>query len=525
MTGTWLLLRHYLRRDRWMLLAWSVGITILFWSQAISVEGLYATQAEFDAAASAMESNAAFVAMAGPARALNTIGGQVAWQATAFGAITIGLMSMFLVVRHTRAEEESGRDEMLRAAAVSGPATTVATVLLALIANVLTGALVTLSLVAVPLAVADSVGLGVGVAAAGIFFAAVALLAAQLTSSPRAAYGITGAVIGGSYVLRAIGDVGSPVLSWLSPIGWYQGMHAFSGLRWWPLGLLVLTSAVVTGTALWVFGRRDHGVGVVAVRPGPARAAGGLATPFGLAWRLHRGALVGWATGLLLTGLAYGSLGSDVGALLGDSPTSTEVFIRGGTDLVQGFYATAIIMLALMSCGYAISTALRTRHEESSGLLEVLLATGLSRTRWLGVQVLLTVLGTCTVVLAAGVGLGVGYGLAADDPATGASLVVATMPYVAPVLVMSAIARLLHGLAPRLAALAWGGLLFAVVVMLFGTLLRLPEWLQDVSPFHHLALAPAQEFRWAPFVSLVLVAVAASGVGQALFRRRDVEVR
>ena len=45
-------------------------------------------------------------------RALNTIGGQVTWQATAFGAIVAGLMSMFLVGRHTRAEEESGRDEL-----------------------------------------------------------------------------------------------------------------------------------------------------------------------------------------------------------------------------------------------------------------------------------------------------------------------------------------------------------------------------------------------------------------------------
>ena len=63
-----------------------------------------------------MESNAAFVAMAGPARALNTTGGQVARQATAFGAIVVGLMAMLIVGRHTRTEEETGRDELLRAA-------------------------------------------------------------------------------------------------------------------------------------------------------------------------------------------------------------------------------------------------------------------------------------------------------------------------------------------------------------------------------------------------------------------------
>ena len=117
-TDAGLLLRFNLRRDRLMLLWWVLGGVLLYWSQAVSVEGLYPTQAEFDKAAASMADNAAFIAMAGPARALNTVGGQVAWQASAFGAIVAGLLSMFLVGRHTRAEEESGRDELVRAGAV-----------------------------------------------------------------------------------------------------------------------------------------------------------------------------------------------------------------------------------------------------------------------------------------------------------------------------------------------------------------------------------------------------------------------
>lgn len=525
MTGVGQLLRHFLRRDRWMILAWAVGITLLYWSQAISVKGLYATQAEFDRAAAAMEANPAFVAMAGPARALNTIGGQVTWQASAFGAITVGLMSMFLVVRHTRAEEESGRDEMLRAAAVGRGATTVATVLVALVANVLTGALVAVSLITFPLSATDSIALGVGLAAVGMVFAAVALLAAQLTASPRAAYGVTGAVIGAAYVMRAIGDVGSPALSWASPIGWYQAMHAFSGLRWWPLLLLVLCPGMVVAASGWTFRRRDHGSGVLAARPGPVRAGDGLATPLGLVWRQQRGTLIGWTLGLLLTGLSYGSLGSDVGALLGDSGTTQEMFVRGSADLVDGFYATAILMLALMSCGYAISTALRPRHDEASGVVEVLLATGLSRQRWLLAHSVFTVCGTAVVLLAGGLGLGLGYALTTGDDGAVGTYVLAVLPHLAAVLVLSALARLLFGLRPRLASLAWVGLVYAVVVMLFGQVLRIPEVLQDVSPFHHLALVPAETFRWAPLLALLTVALVMSGLGHALFRRRDIEVR
>lgn len=525
MGGTLILLRQFLRRDRWLLMAWSVGITLLYWAQAVSVKGLYATQAEFDLAVASMQDNAAFVAMAGPARALNTVGGQVTWQATAFGAVTVGLMMMFLVVRHTRAEEESGRDEMLRAAPVGRTATTAATLLVALVGLVLVATLVSLSLITFPLAVGDSLGLGIGLAGVGAFFAATALLAAQLTSSPRAAYGLTGAVIAAAYVLRAVGDVGSPELSWLSPIGWYQAMHAFSGLRWWPMLLLLLATAALTAVALVVLGRRDYGAGVVATRSGSARASHGLATPLGLAWRLQRGAVLGWAGGLFLIGLAYGSLGSDVGDLLGDSATSQEMFVRGDGGLVDGFYAVAVLLLALIACGYAISSTLRPRQEEQDGRLESLLATGVSRRRWLLAQVGLTTVGTAAVVLAAGLGLGVGYSAAAGDPGVVVSYLGATLPQVAPVLVVSGLGWLLYGLAPRWAAAPWLVLIFAVVVMLFGDIFRMPGWLQDLSPFHHLALAPAEEFRWSPLVALLVLAAVLTAAGQWLFTRRDLDVR
>ncbi|MGB8019809.1 MAG: hypothetical protein WCF04_01115, partial [Candidatus Nanopelagicales bacterium] len=118
MTGQWILLRHYLRRDRWVALWYAIGAAVLYASQAVSIDGLYTTQEAFDEAAAAMAANTAFIAMAGPARALNTTGGQVAWQTTAFGAITAGLVSMFVIGRHTRAAEETGREELVRGAPV-----------------------------------------------------------------------------------------------------------------------------------------------------------------------------------------------------------------------------------------------------------------------------------------------------------------------------------------------------------------------------------------------------------------------
>ena len=522
MTGIGVLLRAFLRRDRWMLLWWTLGTVLLYYSQAVSVAGLYATQAEFDRAAAAMQGNAALIAMAGPDRALNTIGGQVAWQSTAFGAIVVGMMSMFLVGRHTRAEEESGRDELLRAAAVDRRATTTAALMEALLANALVGLLVALSLVSFPLAVADSAALGVGLMLCGWVFSGTALAAAQLTSTTRAMYGVAGGVIGVAYLLRAIGDLGTPALTWSSPIGWYQQMYAFSGLRWWPAAFLVVAAAVAAVAAYAVFLRRDWGAGVLAARPGPARARPLLGSGAGLAWRLQKGQVVGWSLAMLLVGMSYGSLGTDVGEMIGDSEVTRDLMVQGDADLVDGFYATAILMLALICCGFATSSALRPRSEEDDGRVEELLATALPRRGWLLGHVAVTVLGTVAVVACAGAGLGLGFGLVAGDAGGGVDLAVATLGYLPPVLCLAAVTRLLYGVSARATTLAWLPLLLAVVVMLFGVVLDLPQWLQDLSPFEHLALVPAQDFRWTPFLAVAVLALALSVAGQAAFGRRDV---
>lgn len=532
MTGVGTLLRQHLRRDRWMILWWCLGGTLLYWSQAVSIEGLYSTQAELDTAAAAMDDNAAFIAMAGPARALDTVGGQVAWQATAFGAIVAGLMSMFLVGRHSRAEEESGRDELVRSAAISRRSPVTAALLVALLANLLLGLLVTLSLFAVrpddavlkglPLPVADSIGIGLGLTACGWVFSGTALLAAQLTQSTRAMYGLAGTVIGVCYGLRAIGDVGQEALSWLSPIGWYQAMHAFSGLRWWPALLLLAAAGVAVVAAYGLFGRRDVGAGLLADRPGPPRAGAGLRSGLGLAWRLQRGAVYGWSAGLLFTGLSYGSIGDSVEELVGDSEFA-EAFGAGITDnLVDGFYASAIVQLALIACGFAISSTLRPRAEEEAGRSEVLLATGLSRRAWLAGHVVVTVGGTALVLGLGGLGLGIGYAATTGDGNAVLDYSWPVLPYLAPVLALSAVARLLYGLVPRGQALAWLPLVLAVVVLIFGDILQLPQWLQDVSPFEHLALVPAEDFELLPVAVVAALAALGSLAGQMAFRTRDI---
>jgi len=521
MTGLGVFLRAFARRDRWMVLAFVVGITILYWSQAPSVEGTYTTRKAFEEAAAMMESNPAFIAMTGPARALDTTGGQVAWQSSAFGAVVAGLMSMFLIGRHTRAEEESGRDELLRSGAVSRRTPMTAALVVAAFANVLVGIGVASSLVAYGLAVPGALVLGVGVAWTGLAFGAVALFATQLTTNTRAAYGITGGVIGVAYALRAVGDVSGGGLSWLSPIGWYQGMHAYSGERWWPLLLLVAFTALVTVAAYAAFDRRDFGSGLWPSRPGPTSAGPDLRSALGLSWRLQRGSVIGWTVGMLLGGVAYGSIGDDVKSLIGDSAISRDIFVGGAGALVDSFYATAALMLALIASGFTVSSALRPRTEEDDGRLEALVATALPRSRWWLGHMLITAAGSVVVVTAGGAGMGIGFALTTGDWGRFGDLLGSTLVMLPGVLVLGGLTGLLVGARPRWSVLGWLALLFCVVVLMFGKVLRFPSWLIDLSPFSHLGRFPAEPVAWGPLAVVLLVGLLLGTAGLRAFLRRD----
>jgi ABC-2 type transport system permease protein len=118
LTGTAALVRLMLRRDRVVLptcIVVAAGFALL---TATSFQGLYPTVAERSDFAATVAANSTFAVLYGPARALDTIGGLTAWRIGATVATVVALMSLLLVGRHTRAEEERGRAELLRAGAV-----------------------------------------------------------------------------------------------------------------------------------------------------------------------------------------------------------------------------------------------------------------------------------------------------------------------------------------------------------------------------------------------------------------------
>jgi ABC-2 type transport system permease protein len=522
LTGTWTLTRFVLRRDRVRIAVWIVAIAVLVLSTAASVKGLFPTQADLDEAAESVHGNAAAIVFNGPDQALDTMGGQVAFQIGAFGLVVMALMAVFMVGRETRAEEESGRLDLVRAMSVGRHAPTAAALIVAVGMSVTVGVLVTLSTLAQDLPTEGALVFGASFLATGLVFSGVALVAAQVTENTRVVYGLSGVVLGASFVLRAAGDVGDGTLSWFSPIGWAQKTRPWAGDEWWPLLLPLAATAGLVALAGFLATRRDVGGGLVPPRPGPPAGAPALGTPLGLALRLQRGTLIAWTAGLAVTGIAYGSVANDVEDFVGDNDTLKDIIARSGGSLVDSYLATSMLMLALMGSGFAISSVLRLRSEETALHAEPLLATPVPRSRWVASHLAMALAGSALVLGVTGLSVGLTYGIAAGDLGQAPRLLGAALAYLPAVGLLVGLALVLFAFVPRGTVAAWGVLGGCFVVGLLGDVLDLPSWVEDLSPFEHVPQVPAADLDVVPLVVLTLIAVGLIAAGLAGFRRRDV---
>ena len=523
MTGTLRLLRFMLRRERFMLPWWLLGATLLVLTQSGQSQNLYGTPEKLHQLRETIGANTAVIAMSGPTRLLDSIGGEIVFEMFAFVAIVVALMNMFLIGRHTRADEESGRAELIRSARVGRFAPLAAALTLAGLADATAGVLVFAVAAGTGLPIGGSVLLGAAVAGVGLTFAALTAVAAQVFENTRAAYGLVGLLIGAAFVLRAAGDVGDGSLSWASPIGWGQRTFPYAGDRWWPLLLPFGASVLLGAVAVGLLGRRDLGAGLIRPRPGRATAARSLRTTYALAWRLQRGALIGWAAGLALLGVGYGSIGDSIEQYVRDNPQIAGFLPGGAADVVNAYLALTIGLSALLVAAYGVTSALRVRAEETSGRAEPVLATAAGRPAWLAGHLSVALAGSALVLVSYGLGEGVAYGLTVGDAGQVPRLAGAALAYLPAVWLIIAGTVLVIGWLPRATApLAWIAVAYCAVVTLFADSFDLPGWVRRASPFAHTPRVPAVDLTVTPLLVLVLLTALLMVAGGAGLRRRDI---
>lgn len=529
LTGTGTLLRLIARRDRIRVPVWIAAVAGVMIAGAASYPGIYPTQAHRQAQAVIFESSPAMKAMAGPGHGVEnyTFGAMMTNEYLGVMVIFAGLMSVFMVVRHTRAEEEEGRAELVRANAAGSSAHLTAALVGAVVANVALALVIALGMGSLGIESIDWPGsflYGAAFGAVGIVFAATAAVTSQVTQYARAASGMAGALIGLAYLVRAIGDILDNGLSWLSPIGWAQATAAYVDNNWAPIGLAVLVAAVLVAVAFRLSARRDLGAGLRPERTGARSASALLGTPLGFALRLQRSAFLWWALAMFVLGMSYGSAVDIVEDYAGNEVVTQLIEAMGGGSLTEAYVSMIVALLAIVGAIFAVTSALRPRREETSGRAEGVLATSISRTHWYASHLVIAIVGSLLILVTTGLGLGLAALAVSGETDLIGQAIPAIVSYAPAVWVCAGLAVLAVGWAPRATLVAWILIVYAFFVVYLGGLLGLPDWMVDLSPFAHVARMPTDDFSAPPLVVLTLIAAGLLALGLIGFRRRDLEV-
>jgi ABC-2 type transport system permease protein len=469
---------------------------------------------------------------------VDTLGGFVTWHYGAYFALLAGLWSILTLSSTLAGEARRGSLEFALATPLSRR-------LLALekLAGHLTALVAASALIAIAtwvtgagfaklpgdeIAPGAAIDFAVGLGAKALVAGSVAFALAGLVGRGAAA-GLAGAIMVAGYLLNSyralVPAFDAPAnLTWFS---WTRDHLPLAGRVEWPgVALVLIVSVGLLAIGVESFARRDVGVTSAIRTPGFPRALLGIGGPARRSFGDLLPSALAWGVGLGLYGFVMAISSRVFTEEMTKSPGLLEA-VRNmipGVDLTTtaGFLQLAFVDLGLVLAALAAATFVAGRSsDETTGRLELLLSTPLTRVRWAIASGIGVLAATATAIVLLAVSIGAGVAAAGSDPA---------QP------VVGAAALALYGAAMAGVGLAVGGLTRsslaapAVVVVGIGTFLldfltealRLPDWVQQFALSAHMGQPMIGTWDPAGVVACVVLSIGGLAVGAWGMRRRDV---
>jgi ABC-2 type transport system permease protein len=454
-----------------------------------------------------------------------TVNGYTAWRVGGTLAIFAAIFGLLAAVRALRTEEDTGRMELVLAAAVARR-----TALLASLAAIAAGTLILwvgqfAGFVAGGLPAGGSAYLALATVSVVPVFVGVGAVASQVAPTRRIALELGGAVVGLFLVLRVIADTaaGAGWLRLATPLGWAEALRPFTGAQPLVLALPATATALLLVASARIAARRDIGTGVLPSRDSAAPRLRLLSSPTAQALRSERGGLIVWLTSVGAFACIIGVIAKSISSAGISKSVEREIQKLGSGSILTptGYLAFVFIFFILAVSLFACAQIGAARHEEADEQLETLLALPVSRRGWLAGRLVLATCAAAVISVSAGLLTWTGAAFAGVSISlprmieAGAN----SMPIA---LLFLGIAALAYAVVPRASAgIAYGLVTVAFLWQLVGSLIGAPKWLVDLTPFEHVGLVPAQPFRPAAAAIMVAIGLVAALAALAVFRRRD----
>jgi ABC-2 type transport system permease protein len=471
--------------------------------------------------------NPAVSALYGRVTSLASAGAFVEWKMGMFIALAIAMWAGLMATRVTRASEDDGTWDLLVVSRVGRQPALASTMMVLFEAGVAVGFATSLTLLSGGQRASDSVLYGLAMAGVAWSGVALGLLGSQFFAPRRSASQVALCSVGSLFIVRVLAD-GSPGnvwLRWLTPFGWLENVGAYHRLvTVWLAPLLALPAAAAL--LAWRL-QRTRDVGAAwRTRADRSRARESLLrTPWRFAWRERWGMLAAWTVGLGVLGLVVGYLTNALVQLCRTDPGYVRLLKHWGFGSMvtgRGFIAEACVLFAVAISFMVAALLVSVGTDSYQGRLDLPLAYGTSRAKWLGSGVVTTVVATVVIsmvcALATWIGVVVsGTTMGLRAPLEGMANALTMAPW------LIGVSILLIALTPRFSFLVIAMMLTVFYLdAVLGPIMRWPQWLLDGSPFYHLHLVPVVPSNWGATLSLSLIGVAAGLLGLGVFMRRDV---
>lgn len=535
LTGTSKLIKLILRRDRVKLPVWIFCVTLSLLCMIPLLQSVYGDQNSLNTLYQTFSTNPAGVFLTGPIDE-PTFGALFTIETLLWWGLGIAFMNTLLIVRHTRQNEEIGAQELILSGQVHRGTSLVAALVVAFGLNLITtiGIGIGMTLLANSWSTSQAWLYALSLGLFGFAWAAIAGVIAQFVENTRGTNGILAGLIGIMFILRGIGDFTGETdaqgllqpnwPSYLSPFGWLEATRSLTFPQWWPLIIPAVFSVVAVGVAFVLLSRRDVGAGILPARKGKPRASALLKTPLGITWHLQKNIFIGWLVATMVMVVTIGALVPEMTSIYETSQSMMDLITSmGGTGaIIPAFLSAMLSITVLMVAAYAIQGLSKLRSEEVSGHLENLLATKLSRLKWLSLHSLVVLIGSILMLALTGFVLALTVVLVSDYSINLWQYTLAALSYAPMILAFIGGYILLFGFLPRTVSLVlWIYFGFVVFMTWIGPLLKLGQRVMDLSIMTHISAAPAESITTGPLILMTGIAVVCTLLGSFAWRQRN----
>ena len=538
--GTKRLVRLALRRDRITL---SITLALVIVMVVSSVPALESTYGDYVSQLSYVTSSVSSAVgriFQGVINGVN-LGTILTAETFVTASIIMSVMSIFIISRHTRHNEEIGAAELIGSMNVGRNSPLTAALVVAIGANLLAG-LVIFAFLSMQdsLEVMGSFIFVASLVLCGLFFAGVSAITVQLSDYRRGSNMMAIGVLMVAFIIRAVGDVLGSInpdglgvtsswLSWLSPLGWANQSLPYSENRMMPLVMLFLGFVVCIVVAYWLLNKRDLGSSILATKPGKDRANEKLLARFGLTLKIQKASLFSWTAGGALMGGMMGAVITDFKDAFNENEQLREFVTREGmgASLDETLIAAMLPTFGAILAGYVVLALSKVHDEEAKGRIESLMSASLSRSKWLITHIFVVILGIFTLLGALGLVAAIGYSLAADERlVTFLDIFLAGVVSLPAMVLFASIICFVFAWAGRyVRSFAWTFFAYCALISSFAGIFDWPQWTSNFSPFTHTPLYPSDSFTFMPILTMLAIAVIMLGLSLVFFRRRDLALK